>query len=131
MYAENQSLLNNGNEQCGMTFATGDQFSYTASTMGSYAGCQPLTAMSSIPAGSSAVGGYHSHGIADPRYESERFSGQAGDPGGDAVWSSYYGYPLSVATPGGRVMVYYPIGACQRFFLGSPFGTGTTIPICH
>jgi len=40
------------------------------------------------------------------------------------------GYPLSLATPGGRAMIYYPVPACQTFFLGTPFGTGTTIPIC-
>jgi hypothetical protein len=66
----------------------------------------------------------------DPNYADERFSGQAGDPGGDAVWSSGWDVPLSLATPGGHVMIYYPGAGCQTFFLGTPMGTGTTIPIC-
>lgn len=129
--AENQSLLNDGNEQCGMTYGSGDSFTYTAPIAGSHAGCQPLDAIGQIPAGDNAVGGYHSHGAADPNYADERFSGQPGDNGGDAVWSGATNYPLSLATPGGRVMVYYPGSGCQAFFQGTPFGTGTTIPTCQ
>jgi RHS repeat-associated protein len=136
MYAENQSLLTNGSEQCGMTYAAGNGFSYTAPVEGTHAGCNP-DVLGIIPAGYSADGSYHSHGIADPNYDNERFSGQPGDinsagyVNGDAVWSSDYGLPLSLATPGGRVMIFYPLPWCQTFVLGTPFGTGTTIPICH
>jgi len=130
MYAENQSLLNDGNEQAGMTYKEGDHYTYTAPVEGSVDSSQPLDAMPQIPADGIATGGYHSHGVFDPNYENERFSGQAGDDGGDAIWSSSNDYPLSLATPGGRVMIYYPGPACQTFGLGSPIGTGTTIPIC-
>ena len=135
MYAETQSLLNDGNEQCGMTFVTaGGQYSYTSAVHGDWDGCQPLDAMGAIPAGSIPEGGYHSHGAYDPAYENERFSGQTGDNvGGDVMWSLQDLFnlrALSVATPGGNVMIYYPTQACQAFFLGGPIGTGTTIPIC-
>lgn len=134
MYAENQSLLGNGNEQCGMAYSAGDQFSYTAPVAGSVAGCQPLDTMGSISGGDIAAGGYHSHGQFDPNYESERFSGQPSDlPGtpGDIGWSTVTGLPLSVATPGGNAIVYYPGPGCQTFFLGGPAGSGTTTPICR
>jgi hypothetical protein len=128
LYAENQSLLNNGNEQCGLTYAQGGQFSFTVTAMGSYAGCQPADALANIPAGAVEAGGYHSHGVYDPAYANERFSGQPGDSFGDVQWSSRNGVPLSVATPGGLVIIYYPGSACQDFMNGYPLGTGTTIP---
>ena len=137
LYAENQSLLTDGNEQCGMAYSADGQFSYTATQHGSSAGCQPLSTYGDIPIGDLATGGYHSHGTYDPAYANDRFS-QPGDTDaygnpitGDVGWSSNNHLPFSVATPGGNVIVYYPGPACQTFFLGGPIGTGTTIPICH
>jgi RHS repeat-associated protein len=137
MYAENQSLLNNGNEHCGMTYGANGQYGYTAPVEGAHANCQPLNANSLVPAGADAVGGYHSHPN-DPNYYHERFSGQPGDYpglGGDVGWAQTtnrpFGFPLSLGTPEGRVTIYYPAGNCQVFVSGSPVGTGTTIPICH
>jgi hypothetical protein len=95
-----------------------------------------LDANGLIPAGDDATGGYHSHGAYDPIYANDRFSGEPGDVDrngnltGDVVWSTFTNLPLSVATPGGNAIIYYPGPGCQMFFLGSPLGTGTTIPIC-
>src|SRR6266571_4773129 len=90
-----------------------------------------------VPSGDPADGGYHSHPN-DPNYYHERFSGQPGDYpglGGDVGWAFSnnlpFGYPLSLGTPEGRLIIYYPAGNCQVFAKGSPVGTGTTIPICH
>lgn len=136
LYAENESLLTNGNEQCGMTYSTGNGFSYSTPVGGTRETCDP-DVLGIVPAGLSPKGAYHSHGIEDPQYQSERLSGQPGDvdrsgnPNGDAVWSAAHGLPISLATPGGRVMIFNQYFGCQSFFLGSPFGTGTTIPICH
>ena len=130
LYAENQSLLNSGKEQCGMTYEVGDQFSYTTSVEGGWSNCNMGNARSEIPGNGIATGGYHSHGLEDPNYANEQFSGVIGRRLGDVGWSTYYGYPLSLATPGGRVMIYNPWSACQDFLLGSPLGTGTTVPTC-
>jgi YD repeat-containing protein len=132
LYAENLSLLNNGNEWAGMTYSANDKFSYTDAVEGTYDGSQPIDAMASIPDGDNPVGAYHSHGVYDPDYANDRFSGQPGDrEAGDVGWSSRMGYPLSVATPGGNVIIYNPGSGCQTFVLGGSFGTGTTLPICQ
>jgi RHS repeat-associated protein len=134
MYAENQSLLNNGNEQCGVTTSVGDQFTYSAPAEGSAHGCDPAWAMTS--AFEKIDGAYHSHGVPLAGYNSEAFSVGL-DPNSDnkdTGWSNFWGVPLSLATPGGNVMIYFPQPGqnmgCQTFFLGSPYGTGTNIPIC-
>jgi len=128
----------NGIENCGMTYSTGNgQYSFTGSVEGHLASCQPLNASSLVPSGDPADGGYHSHPN-DPNYYHERFSGQPGDYpglGGDVGWAFSnnlpFGYPLSLGTPEGRAIIYYPAGNCQVFVKGSPVGTGTTIPICQ
>jgi len=128
----------NGIENCGMTYSTGNgQYSFTGSVEGHLASCQPLNASSFVPSGATPDGGYHSHPD-DPNYYHERFSGQPGDYsglGGDVGWALSnnlpFGYPISLGTPEGRVIIYYPTGNCQVFVTGSPAGTGTTIPICQ
>lgn len=138
------TTADNGIENCGMAYGTGNgQYSFTGSVEGQLASCQPLDAASFVPSGASADGGYHSHPN-DPNYLHERFSGQPGDYrdafgnpilGGDVGWAQStnapYGYPISLGTPGGLVIVYYPGQNCQVFIAGSPTGTGTTIPICQ
>jgi RHS repeat-associated protein len=128
------ATADNGIENCGMTYsAGGGGFSYTGSVEGHLARCQPLNAGSMVPPGGAADGGYHSHPD-DPGYWHERFSGQPGDPPGDVQWAQFnnfpFGYPISLGTPEGRVIAYYPGLNCQVFIFGSPVGTGTTIPIC-
>jgi hypothetical protein len=130
-YALNQSLMNSGNEYCGMTFKGGGGYSYTTAVEGSATLCEPTNAWPSIPAGDAATGGYHSHADDDPDANPERFSGQAGDTDpGDVAWSGGIHLPLSVATIGGRLIIYNPWIGCQRFLQGIPAGTGTTIPVC-
>jgi len=122
----------NGVENCGMTYSTGGQYSFTGSMDGHRGFCQPLNATSLVPSNAAADGGYHSHPD-DPIYDHERFSGQPGDythPAGDTGWAGQVGYPISLGTPGGRIMIYYPGRNCQIFISGSPAGTRTTIPIC-
>jgi hypothetical protein len=133
MYAENQTLLNNGNEQCGVTVALGgDQHAFSNSVEGTATYCDPSKAMTSDY--QQPTGAFHSHGPVEG-YNSEMFSppDPNAPPGvwaGDEGWSNGWGLPLSLATPGGNVMIYYPNTGCQTFFLGSPNGTGTTTPIC-
>lgn len=124
----------NGNENCGMTYQNGNgEYSFTGSLEGQHASCQPLNANSLIPSAATADGGYHSHPN-DPNYLHERFSGQPGDypngPGGDVGWSNSQGLPLSLGSPWGRVIIYYPGPNCQVFVTGTPAGTGTTISTC-
>ena len=123
----------NGIENCGMTYYTGNgQYSFTGSVEGHLASCQPLNASSFVPSGATPDGGYHSHPD-DPNYYHERFSGQPGDyprRGGDVGWSQQTGFPISLGTPGGLLMTYYPTTGCQVLVQGSPAGTGTTIPVC-
>ena len=122
LWAENQSLLGNGNEQCGMSYSEGGSYSYTVSHEGNVQNCNSLDAMPDVPKTGTAVGLYHSHGSYNPDYESERFSGI--DPYvARNVNRKNGGFPYALATPGGRVMVYYPGPNCQVFYLGSPQGT--------
>jgi hypothetical protein len=133
MYAENQSLLNDGNEQCGMTYsASFAQYTFEPPHEGSANTCVPQTMPTNpldAPTGPILTGRYHSHGVDDPNAANDRFSGQPGDEPGDVYWSTVTGFPLAVATPGGNVIVYYPRRGCQTFFLGGPVGTGTNLPI--
>ena len=91
-----------------------------------------------MPSGDTTDGGYHSHPNEpnfDPAYSPERFSGQVGDAPGDMQWSAYWGIPLSLGTPGAMIIIYYPPqgnqNGCQTYIVGSPQGTGTTIPVCQ
>ncbi len=119
----------NGIENCGMTYKSGGQYSFTGSVEGHLASCQPKGADSFVPSGSTADGGYHSHPN-DPGYYHERLSGQPGSGGGDVIWANYYHYPISLGSPEGRIIVYYPSLGCQVFVYGDPAGTGTTVPVC-
>ncbi len=131
LYAENQSLLNNGNEQCGFTYGGDSGYSYTPSNAGTATDCSPGQAYYSMPDPGKAAGFYHSHTGA---YDSaQRFSEPGDFPPGhetDISWSNGFGLPVSVATLNGNVIVYYPTPGCQTFFQGGPTGTGTSIPIC-
>jgi RHS repeat-associated protein len=126
-WAQAQSL-DRGIEHCGMTYSKGGEFFLTVSAEGTYDSCQPLDARSAIPLGGLATGGYHGHGRYDPRYDNDMFSEP---PGGDIGWSLLTGFPFSLGTPGGNVMIFYPDQYCQRFVFGGPEGTATTIPICQ
>lgn len=131
LYAAAETV-DNGHENCGMTYASGGSFSFTPSIKGGVANCQPLSAMPDVPSNAIANGGYHSHPD-DPLYYHERFSGQVGDYnglGGDTGWAQTNNFPISLGTPEGRVMIYYPAANCQVFLQGAPMGTGTTIAIC-
>jgi len=50
------------------------------------------------------AGWWHTHGAADPAYDSEHFSGLDGDKG----VSKYYDVPGYVATPSGKMLRYDP-----------------------
>jgi RHS repeat-associated protein len=129
LYAENQSLLNDGNEQCGVTSGAGDGYTYSVSVEGTAIDCDFTGAMTSDY--QQVAGAYHSHGVPLPGYNSEAFSVPNPTGLGDVGVSNFWSLPVSLATPGGNVMIYYPNAGCQTFFLGSPYGTGTTIPICQ
>jgi RHS repeat-associated protein len=122
-----------GVENCGMTYSDGDgNYSFTGSSAGTVGSCQPTDSMSLIPSNDTGEGGYHSQ-VDAPGYLPERFSGQPGDnqTNNDVGWADQYGGPLSLGTPGGIVTIYYPDSNCQIFWIGSPAGTGTTIPTCQ
>jgi hypothetical protein len=134
-----------GIENCGMTYEeSGGSFSFTSSVEGTHTRCQPLNASNLVPFDATADGGYHSHPD-DPYYATERFSGQPGDPGGlgsppwipregDLPWAQQTGFPFSLGTPGGLIIIYYPnIGniGCQVFVQGGPAGSGTKVPVCN
>ena len=136
LYAQNQTLLNDGNEQCGATYGVNDQFTYQSPMEESPTGCSPNQAMQALTNDQlqEVAGAYHSHGTVEG-YDAEMFSpydpnAQPGQWNADVPWSNGWGLPISLATPGGRVMIYYPAPGCQTYFLGGPSGTGTTIPIC-
>jgi RHS repeat-associated protein len=121
-------------ESCGLTYATGDgTYSFTGALEGQSATCSNsvmLDALKLVPDGIEPDGAYHAHNTI-PGYNPERFSGQLGDPSaGDVGWSDQWGNPLSLGTPGGRIIIYYP-PSCQVFVQGSPVGSGTTIPLCQ
>jgi len=128
MYAENQSLLNNGNEQCGVTYGVGDKYTFSASVQGTATDCTPTNAMTSDY--QQIAGAYHSHGEFDPTNRMSEISDFPAGHNSDQGWSNFWGLPFSLATPGWNLIVYYPTPGCQKFFLGGPAGTGTTIPIC-
>jgi len=89
--------------------------------------------MGSRCAGNVATGAYHSHGEYDPKYDNENLSfiiDENGRVNGDIPWSMQNGLPLSLGTPGGRVMIYDPGQNCQAFYLGSPIGTFTNTSVC-
>ena len=128
----------NSNENCGFTYDDGNgQYSFTGSVEGQHANCESIgKTYSFIPSGQHLDGAYHSHPD-DPQYDAERFSGQPGDifangrRSGDVLWAQDIGVPLSLGTPEGRVIIYYPWANCQIFVTGGYLGTGTIIPICH
>lgn len=130
-----------GTELSGDIYKNGGEYSFTLATPGS-AAASPFDP-SAIPAGSSYVGNYHTHGADDPGYLNEMFS-QAGCNGGRpcdiglANSAANKGNPVYLGTPQGRVEVYYP-GA-----LGLPYGcvligiavapgseSSVAIPVCH
>jgi RHS repeat-associated protein len=125
----------NGVENCGFVIGTeGGPYTFTSTMEGSLTGCDLRQA--SVPSDETPLyGDYHSHVGGIPNSAPERFSGQPGDCGGlpyclDVEWAVGTGVPLSLGTPGGRIIIYYPLGSCQVFVVGSPAGTGTNIPIC-
>jgi RHS repeat-associated protein len=124
LYAQNESLLNSGNERCGMAYGVGDQFTFTSTVEGTASTCNYNTARNLVPYGDIAMGLFHGHGIASSDFADERFSV------GDIRGSIISGYTTAVATPGGRVIIYDPTQGCQMFDLGDSLGTGTKIPIC-
>jgi RHS repeat-associated protein len=125
------ATANNGVENCGLAYSENGEYSFTQAIGEQADTCQPNDATGLVPSDATAVGGYHSH--ADlTGYDSERFSGQPGDPVlGDVGWAAFTQTPFSLGTPGGMVMIYYPTLGCQVFVIGGPQGTGTTIPTCQ
>ncbi|MBI1738455.1 MAG: DUF4329 domain-containing protein [Acidobacteria bacterium] len=132
LWAQAESI-DTGYEHCGLTYGTTTaQYSFTSSVEGDSNSCSPGIAIYSLPSNAWPTGGYHGHGRNDPSYNSERFSVPGDYPGsnGDTGWASINNLPFSLATPGGRLMIYFPSPNCQKFLAGSPAGTGTTIPVC-
>jgi hypothetical protein len=129
LYAENQSLLTNGKEHCGVTSAVGDDYTYSAPVQGTGDDCDPRKAMDSDY--QQIAGAYHGHGVFDPANRMSEISDFPPGHSSDQWFSNFWSLPLSLATPGGNLIIYYPKPGCQTFFLGGPAGTGTTIPICR
>jgi RHS repeat-associated protein len=128
LYAESRSLMANGNENCGVTLPAGDQYTFSTPVSGTDTACTPTEAMTSDY--EPVSGAYHSHGVPITGTNAEAFSVPTSDGPHDTGFSNFWSLPLSLATPGGRVMIYNPDAGCQVFFLGSPDGSGTVTPIC-
>ena len=106
-------------EFCGMICkkcdkSTGKNKYFTTQVKGTIASCIPTNAP--CPADSITVGGWHTHGGNDPKYDNENFS----DVNGDKDWADNTGMDLYLITPDDRFKHYIPDGS-------KPDGRGTVI----
>jgi hypothetical protein len=89
---------------------------FTTTVEGTSDTCDYRPAAMLIPMGAAETGIFHAHA---PSPGAERLSGQPGDPKpGDIGESQRASDPISLGTPGGRIIISYPMLQCQLFIQG-------------